>query len=85
MSEETARRFEAEKAAYWAMREELLKQYWGKWVAVVNGTVVAIGDEKGKVIVEAFRRTGSQVGFAARVGYEDVVRRIRSATFDWTP
>lgn len=80
MSDETARRFEAEKAAYWAMREELLKQYWGKWVAIVNGTVVAIGNEAGKVIQEAFRKTGSEVGFAARVGYEDAVRRIRQIT-----
>ena len=52
----------------------------GQWVAVVNGQVVAVGDNAGKVLEEAYRQTGSDVGFVARVGYESVVRKIRQVT-----
>lgn len=46
--------FEKEKQAYWTMRDKLLQQYKGKWVAVVNEQVVAIGDKMSKVMEEAF-------------------------------
>jgi len=62
------------------MREELIKKYRGKWLAVVNGQVVAVGDKPGKVIEEAYQKMGSEVGFTVRVGYEDAVRRIRQVT-----
>jgi hypothetical protein len=78
--EETRQKFEAEKSAYWAMRESLLKEHQGQWVAVVDGQVVAVGNKAGRVIEEAYRQTGSEVGFAVRVGYEDAVRRIRQVT-----
>ncbi|MFQ6043346.1 MAG: hypothetical protein ACE5PV_21035 [Candidatus Poribacteria bacterium] len=73
MSAEMRQRLEAEKAAYWAMREELIK----KRLAVVNGQAVAVGDKPGKVIEEAYQKMGSEVEFTVRVGYEDAVRRIR--------
>jgi hypothetical protein len=79
-SESTSQRFAAEKAAYWAMREDLMRQYHGQWVAVVNGQVVAVGNKAGKVLEEAYRKTGSEIGFVAHVGYEQVVRKIRQAT-----
>jgi hypothetical protein len=75
--EEAHQRFEREKQAYWAMREELLKQYLGQWVAVVNGQVVAAGNKMGKVMEEAFRKTSSKVMYVSEVGHEDRVLRIR--------
>lgn len=76
-SAKTRERFEAERAAYWTMRDELMKQYRGKWVAVVGGQVVAVADKASKVLEDAHQRTKSKVGFAVRVGYEHVVRKIR--------
>ncbi len=78
--EEAHQRFEREKQAYWAMREQLLKQHFGKWVAVVNGQVAAIGDEMGKAMAEAFRKTQSKVMFVGEVGNEDRVLRIRQVS-----
>jgi hypothetical protein len=37
MRAETRQRFEQEEQAYWQQREELLKQYEGKWVAIIGG------------------------------------------------
>src|SRR2546423_216635 len=79
MSAETKAQFEAEERAYWAQRDELLKQYAGKWVAVVGGQVAAVGDRMNQVSAEAYRRTGSRVKFVALVGEEDleiVIRKV---------
>jgi predicted aspartyl protease len=80
MSAETKRRFEQEEQAYWQQRDELLKQYRGQWVAIVGGQVVAVGNQSGEVIRQAYQKTGSKVGYVAHVGYEDVVYRIRQVT-----
>ena len=42
---ETQQRFRQEEAAYWQQRDELLKLYPGKWVAIVGGQVVAVGEQ----------------------------------------
>jgi len=77
MREEIRQRFEREKQAYWAMREELLKQYFGKWVAVVDGQVVAVRNERGKAMEEAYRKAKSKVIFVSEVGNEERILRIR--------
>lgn len=77
MTPETRQQFEAEERAYWDQRDELLKEYAGKWVAIVGGRVVAVGDQMSTVSHEAFRRTGSRVKFVALVGDEDIVFTIR--------
>lgn len=76
-TEETRQRFEREKQAYWNMREELLKRHAGKWVAIVNEQVAAVGDKMGKVMEEAVRKTKSKVMFVNEVGFEDRVLRLR--------
>jgi len=73
-------RFASEKQAYWAMREELLKKYPDKWVGVVNGQVVAVGDKRGKVMEETYRKTKSLVMFVSEVGHEDRVLRFRQVS-----
>jgi predicted aspartyl protease len=77
MSTGTAERFEQEKEAYWRQREELLKQYAGQWVAIVDGKVAAVGGTSGETIREAYRKTGSTVGYVAQVGSEERLYRIR--------
>jgi hypothetical protein len=42
--------FERERQAYWAMREALMQTHWGKWIAIANGQVVAVGDNKAQVL-----------------------------------
>jgi hypothetical protein len=76
-SAETEERFEQEERAYWQQRDELLRQYAGKWVAVVGGQVVASGKQMNKVAAEAWRRTGSGLMYVNLVGGEDVVLRVR--------
>ena len=71
---------EHEERAYLQQRDELLKRHAGKWVAIVNGKVAAIGDSSGSVIRAAFQKTGSKSGYVARVGRERVVHRIRTVT-----
>ncbi|MDZ7290681.1 MAG: DUF5678 domain-containing protein [candidate division KSB1 bacterium] len=73
----TSTRFEQEKQAYWGMRDQLLKQYSGKWVAIVNGKVVAFGDKKMNVLKEALNKTLSEVGYINRVGFEEMTRQKR--------
>jgi hypothetical protein len=76
-STEAEKRFEEEERAYWRQRDGLMRQYAGKWVAVVDGQVVASGDQMNKVAAEAWRKTGSAVMFINLVGEEDVVLRVR--------
>jgi predicted aspartyl protease len=80
MSAETKDRFEQEERAYWQQRPELLNRNAGQWVAIVGGQVVATGDSSGAVIREAYRKTGSRIGYVARVGHEDELYRIRRVT-----
>ena len=77
MTEEARNQFEAEQQAYWAQRDELKERYSGRWVAIVGGHVVAVGDDSGAVIREAFQKTGSRIGYVGRVGHEEIVYRIR--------
>jgi hypothetical protein len=42
-----------DEEAYRRMREGLLKRYKGKWVAVHEGGVVAVGDQLSEVIKKA--------------------------------
>jgi hypothetical protein len=77
MSVEAKQRFEQEQEAYWQQREALLAQYAGKWVAVVGGQVVAVGEQMNKVAAEAWRKTGSGTMYINLVGGEDIVLRVR--------
>jgi len=69
--------FEREKRAYFAMRDQLLQTHFGKWVAIVDGKVVAVGDQMNKVAAEAFQKTGKAVMYVACVGKEDMVLKVR--------
>ena len=67
--------FDVEKKAYWNQRETLLKKYEGKWVAIVNGEVAAVGDKNTEVMLEAFRKTSCKAMYVNKVGYEKTALR----------
>jgi len=74
--------FEAEKKAYWNQHENLLKKYTGRWVAIVNGEVAAIGEKNTEVMLEAFQKTGCKAMYVNKVGHEKTAlrKRIRQYT-----
>jgi len=79
--------FKREKQAYWAMRDSLVQTHLGKWVVIVDGQVVAVGDNKTQALREAFQRTGSRIGFVTKVSFEETVqhktiRRIAHGQYD---
>jgi hypothetical protein len=69
---------------YWRMREQLLKQYGGKWVAIEGGRVVASGDD----LFDVTDEVGSLGchAYIAQVGREDSLVFIirREFTYDAT-
>jgi len=69
--------FEEQKKAYWRMRDELLTKYANQWVAIANGALVANGDSASKVMLEAYRKTGSKVLYVNKVGDEKRAMRKR--------
>jgi hypothetical protein len=72
--------FLANEQAYLHLREGLLPQYQGQWVAVHEGKVIAAGPDLLKV-TEAAAAVGGHP-YIARVGAEaDVVFRVRHAAF----
>jgi hypothetical protein len=72
--------FEQDQRDYWAMREELLKAYPGKWVAVHKGRVVAVGDDPVSISNEALAEDG--YAYCNCVGREEeIVFTIRQVQF----
>ncbi len=72
------RGFERDKRDYWSMREELLAQHAGKWVAVHNGRVVAVGNDPLSIMEKALVEDG--YAYTNKVGEEEkIVIRHRSA------
>jgi hypothetical protein len=61
--------FDRDRQDYWAMRDELLAKYSGKWVAVHNGRVSAGGDDPLSIMEQALAEDGC--AYTNRVGEED--------------
>jgi len=76
-SPEAIEKYESERAAYWRMRDELVPDYLGKWVAIVDGKVAAISDQLSKVADAVVRATGRTTMYVGFVGREDHVLRVR--------
>lgn len=81
--EETHTRFKMGKQAYWQMRDKLLQTHFGKWVSIVSGQVVAVGDSASEVIRQAVARTCSTVMYVKGVGFEDRILRVRRVVTGW--
>jgi hypothetical protein len=70
------------EAAYWAMRDQLLPQYRGRWVAFADGAVIADAATPLEVFL-TIQQSGRRP-FIARVGHEDEPwYRIRRASFTY--
>jgi hypothetical protein len=70
----------ANEQAYWNLRDSVLPQYRGRWVAVSGGKLVAAGAELLEVMEKASALGGDP--FFALVGGEDaVVFRVRRAAY----
>ena len=67
------------------MREELLAQHAGRWVAVHQGQVVAVGDDPLLIMEQALAADG--YAYVNKVGGEDQImirQRRRSFGYDET-
>ena len=72
--------FEQDRLDYWAMRDELLAKYAGKWVAVHKGRVLAVADEPLSIMEQALAEDG--YAYTNKVGDEDkIVIRQRRVSF----
>jgi hypothetical protein len=74
--------FEQDRLDYWAMRQELLTKYSGKWVAVHKGRVVAVGEDPLSIMEPALAEDG--YAYTNKVGDEDkIVIRQRRVSFPY--
>jgi hypothetical protein len=74
--------FEQDRQDYWAMRDELLAQYAGQWVAVHKGRVVAVGEDPLSIMEPALAEDG--YAYTNKVGDEDkIVVRQRRVSFPY--
>jgi hypothetical protein len=74
--------FEQDRQDYWAIRDELLAKYSGKWVAVHKGRVVAVGDDPLSIMEQALAEDG--YAYTNKVGEEDkIVIRQRRVSFPY--
>jgi hypothetical protein len=67
------------EVAYWAVRDQLLGQYQGQWIAFADGIVVAAG--KRPVTVSHAANKVTQHAFVTCVGFEDRPYRMRRTAF----
>src|SRR5260370_24410312 len=63
------------EAAYWAVRDQLLSQYEGKWIGFADGAVIASGTSP-VAVFHAAEATGRNP-FVTCVGREDEPVRMR--------
>jgi hypothetical protein len=68
--------FEAQVAAFERLKPELLKQYRGRAVAIYQGQVVEVGDDKLQVLGRIFKRYGDVRCYIEWVE-PDAPRRVR--------
>ncbi len=73
---EITQAFEQEVAAFEKLKPTLLEQYTGKFVAIYQGNVVAIGDDKLNLLDEVRKRFGHVVCYIEKVAI-DSPRTVR--------
>lgn len=67
---EITQAFEQEVAAFEKLKPTLLEQYTGKFVAIYQGNVVAIGDDKLNLLDEVRKRFGHVVCYIEKVAID---------------
>jgi len=73
--------FIANEKEYWNVREILMKEYFGKWLAFHKGKVVAVSDR----IFDVTKAVGKYgcYAFITKVGEEDLEFKVRRSEFDY--
>jgi hypothetical protein len=71
------------EAAYWAARDQLLRQYRGQWIGFADGRVIASGTRPVAVFHAAHQ--ASEHPYVICVGREDEPYRMRRASFAYDP
>lgn len=74
--EQRIQAFEAELAHFERLKPQLLKQYSGRFVAIHQGAVVAVGDNKMDVLATAEEALGNVTFYVGQVT-ENGPRRVR--------
>jgi hypothetical protein len=69
------------EAAYWAVRDDLLRQYQGQWIGFADGAVIASGASPVAVFHTA--EASGRHPFVTCVGKEDEPCRMRRASFPY--
>lgn len=83
MNTKIKEQFEIERKNYHSLRDELVKQFSGKWVAISDGKVVASGSDPTQVGLEAYQK-GYKTVYVNKVGEEDKLEaRIRVRRKSW--
>src|ERR1700692_53866 len=67
------------EATYWAVRDQILPQYQGQWIAFADGVVIASGTSPVEVL-HAAQQSGRHP-FVICVGREEEPCRIRRSKF----
>ncbi len=67
------------EAAYWAVRDRLLGEYWGQWIGFSDGIMIASGTSP-VAVFHAAEESGRNP-FVTCVGREDEPCRMRRANF----
>src|SRR6059058_1202718 len=67
------------EADYWAVRDQLLRQYQGQWIGFADGVVVASGASPVAVFHAA--EAAGRSPFVTCVGHEDEPTRMRRVSF----
>jgi len=76
---ETDAQFEAEKKTFWALREQLLDQYEGQYVAVYQGRVVDHDRDKLRLGLRVYQQFGYRPIYVQMVGRQGLpVKRLAS-------
>ena len=60
-----------EKSAYYKRRDEWMKNYYGKWIAIQDGELQIVGETDVEVALALTKKTGECRGFIVHVGYEN--------------
>jgi hypothetical protein len=67
--------FEAEKKAFWAMREQLLDQYEGQYVAVHQGRIIDHDSDKLRLGLRVYQQFGYRPIYAQLVSRQGLLTR----------
>jgi hypothetical protein len=77
---EKAAAFEREIAAFERLKPALLEQYAGQYVAIYQGQVVAVGDNRLELVKQVYSRFGQVVCYVEEVT-SDAPRQVRIPSF----